>query len=83
MSISIGNTTLSQMITKYCNKIGESPDKFGKTISIVYKGVKLNPNSSQTINTLFKTIDIVYITYEEDKDLIDKQINELKEKKKK
>ena len=73
-----GNITLSEMINKYCGKIEESPAKFGNTISIVYNGVKLNPNSSQTINTIFKTKDEVFISYEEDEESIIKHINETK-----
>ena len=73
-----GNITLSEMINKYCSKIGESPDKFGKTISILYKGVKLDPNSSQTINNIFKTEDEVFISYDEDKESIEKEIIETK-----
>ena len=76
----IGNITLSQMINKYCSKIGESPDKFGNTISIAYKGEQLDPKSSQTINTIFKTKDEVFIFYDEDIESIEKEIIETKKK---
>ena len=68
------------MINKYCSKIGESPDKFGNTISIAYKGEQLDPKSSQTINTIFKTKDEVFIFYDEDIESIEKEIIETKKK---
>ena len=62
------NMTVKEMVMKYCSKIVESPDKFGKTIFLAYEGKKIDPNSSMQICNLFKPKDDIFVLYEVEED---------------
>ena len=55
--------TVKDLIIKYCSKIGESPDKYWKTIFFVYQGKNIAQNSSQKIGNLFMPKDEIYIIW--------------------
>ena len=72
--------TVKDMVIKYCSKIGESPDKFGKTIFLAYQGKNINPNASQIIGNLFMPKDEIYVLYEEDSTNLVKKNEEQKKR---
>ena len=57
------NMTVKEMVMKYCSKIVESPDKFGKTIFLAYHNQKLDPSSSIQIGNIFRQKDQIYVVY--------------------
>ena len=59
------NLTIKDMITKYCEKILESPENFGKTILLSYEEKKINLNSQEPISKTFKNSAIIYVIYKE------------------
>ena len=60
------NITVKEMVMKYCSKIGESPDKFGKNIFLAHEKKKIDTNSLVPICNIFKQKDFIYVLYEED-----------------
>ena len=62
------NMTVKEMVMKYCSKITESLDKFGKTIFLAYDGKKIDPNSSMQIGNIFRPKDDIFVVYEVEED---------------
>ena len=55
--------TIKEMILKYCSKISESPENFGKTIFMTHENNKIDLNSQEIIGNKFKISDTIYVVY--------------------
>ena len=59
------NMTIKQVINKYCTKIQEDPNKFGKSIFLSHDQTQINLNSNEKVNKIFRGVDEAVVIYSE------------------
>ena len=72
------NMTVKEMINKYCVKVEENINDFGKSIFLSYNNARLDTNSQSMIGNLFKGYDTVYVAYSADESVVEENNEQMK-----